>query len=54
MPYYKTKSIAEVYCKKEEGSILDESVTPWLNEDLNMMKNSQLSIRSDRGKVICN
>jgi hypothetical protein len=54
MPYYKTKSIAEVYCKKEEGSILDESVTPWLNEDLKTMKNSQLIVRSDGDEVLCN
>ena len=27
-PVYKTKAIAEVYCKKEEGCLLDESVVP--------------------------
>ena len=54
MPYYKTTSIAELYCKKEENHISDESVTPWPNEDLIMMKNSQLIVRSGRGKVICN
>ena len=31
---YKTKAIAEVYCKKEEGVLLDESVMPWLEADL--------------------
>eukprot|EP00581_Thalassiosira_minuscula_P022931 CAMPEP_0184435336 /NCGR_PEP_ID=MMETSP0738-20130409/485517_1 /TAXON_ID=385413 /ORGANISM="Thalassiosira miniscula, Strain CCMP1093" /LENGTH=117 /DNA_ID=CAMNT_0026801683 /DNA_START=228 /DNA_END=578 /DNA_ORIENTATION=+ len=29
LPIYKTKAIAEVYCKKEEGVLLDNSVIPW-------------------------
>ena len=33
-PIYKTKSIGEVYCKKEEGLVLEKSITPWLTEDL--------------------
>ena len=41
-PVYKTKSIAEVYCKKEEGTLLDESIMPWLNSDLTKIKDSHL------------
>ncbi len=28
------KCIAEVYCKKDEGALLDATVMSWLNEDL--------------------
>ena len=30
-PVYKTKAIIEVYCKKEEWCLLDESVIPWVD-----------------------
>ena len=53
MPYYKTKVIAEIYCKKEEGTILDESITPWLNDDLKQMKDSLLEVRSGSDGVTC-
>ena len=33
-PIHKTKSIAEVYCKKEEGILLEKTIMPWLKEDL--------------------
>ena len=53
MPYYKTKLIAEIYCKKEEGTILDESITPWMNEDLKQIKDSLLEVRSGSDGVTC-
>ena len=40
-PVHKTKAIVEVYCAKEDGALLDESVTPWMNEDFKMIKNSR-------------
>ena len=54
MPYCKIKLIAEVYCKNEAGSMLDDYVTPWLNKDLQMMNKSQLIIQYDRDKDIYN
>ena len=41
---YNEKCIAEVYCTKEEGMLLDESVMPWLEADL--QKNKRLAINS--------
>ena len=68
-PIYKTKSIAEVYCAKEEGIVLENSIMPWLTEDLKKIHNSQLRIRTsaqdddtdgnggiirgDNGNIIC-
>ena len=53
IPYYKTKLIAEIYCKKEEGNILDESITPWLNKNLKQIKDSLLEVRSGSDGVTC-
>ena len=39
---YNEKCIAEVYCAKEEGILLDESVMPWLETDLPKIRDSQL------------
>ena len=44
-PVHKTKSIAEVYCAKEEGTLLDESITPWMNEDLKTIKDLRLILK---------
>ena len=54
-PVYKTKAIAEVYCKKEEGVLLDESVIPWLEADLQTLINSHLVAMStkDKKKIAC-
>ena len=44
LPLYKTKTIGKVYCTKEEGTLLDKSSIPWLDADLERIKDSQLVV----------
>ena len=68
-PIYKTKSIAEVYCAKEEGIILEKSIMSWSTDNLKKIRNSQLQVRTARqvgtndddciihddiGNIVCN
>ena len=50
---YNEKCIAEVYCAKEEGILLDESVMPWLETDLQKIKDSQLIATLTDGQINC-
>jgi hypothetical protein len=67
-PVHKTKSIAEVYSKREEGIILEETIMPWLTEDLKKINDSFITIKAadpigcddkgvliydDKGSVVC-
>ena len=43
-PIYATKSIGEVYSAKEEGIILEETIMPWLEKDLQEIYDSVLKL----------
>ncbi len=46
LPVHSTKCIAEVYCKKDEDTLLDATCMSWLNEDLQKISTSKLRLRS--------
>ena len=52
-PLIKTKSVAEVYCKREEGIVLEATIIDWLKEELTLINDSKVLVKQETGAITC-
>ena len=54
--FYKTASVADVFCKKDSGDILEKTILPMLTKDLKKISESKVTIQyesGNAGKIVC-
>ena len=56
---YKTASVSDVYCRKDTGEFLKNTILDWMTEDLKIINDSKVVIKTEHleggeERVVCN